>query len=135
MSTVRNVVAIVLFVLAGLCLTTAQMAAFIDFGHPAMLYAVIGAVFVFSVVLLVAGAFVGTFRPRARRVGVVLITVTAVAAFAVLTWVSILLSPAMVHIFLTQAALDLSLSMFQAGPGLVAIAVTAFAGMWLVRRR
>ncbi|WP_233863982.1 hypothetical protein [Paraburkholderia adhaesiva] len=134
MSTVRNVVAIMLFVLAGLCLTVAQMAAFIDVGHPAALYAVSCAAFVFSAVLLVVGAFAGTFRPRARSVGIVLITVTAIAVFTVLTWVSILLSPTMVDMFSTQG-IDLSMSMFHAAPGFVAIAVTGLSGIWLVRRR
>jgi hypothetical protein len=66
MKVVRNVVAIMLFVVAGFSALEAQFMAFLNLGHPGVVFAMAGAFFAFSVVVLAAGAFAGTFRPRMR---------------------------------------------------------------------
>lgn len=116
---------------------TAQAGAFIRIGYPGatiIMLATIAVLLVISVVLLVAGAFAGTFRPRARSAGIVLLVVSGCTVFVVISWVAILLSPGIVDAW-KQADVKISPSMFQAGPGLIVTAITALAGLALVRWR
>ncbi|MFP3615328.1 hypothetical protein SB778_35330, partial [Paraburkholderia sp. SIMBA_050] len=66
MSVMRNAVAIVLFTIAGMCVISAQMMAFMKLGHTGVMLVSVAVLFGLSAVLLAVGAFAGAFRPRAR---------------------------------------------------------------------
>ncbi|WP_193099251.1 hypothetical protein [Burkholderia sp. Z1] len=134
MSFVRNALAIVLFTIAGTCLITAQTAVFIDAGHPVVMLAFVGGLFAFSAVLLVAGAFAGKFRPRARSAGIALLVATAISALGTMGWATILLSPEIVDT-MRQQGLEVAARMFRFWPsGITVTAVSALVGVGLVRR-
>jgi hypothetical protein len=138
----RNVVAILLFVIAGMFVMDAQFMAFINPGYPGVpvesIVAVpivqlvmIGVFSVLALVLLVAGAFTGMFRPRIRAVGIVLLAASAFAALSAFGLGSLFLSPQMIEL-VQQNGAEISASMFRVGPGIAAIAVTALVGAALV---
>lgn len=132
MKVIRNAVAILLFVVAGFSALEAQFTAFVNLGHPGVTFAMIGGFFVFAAVVLAAGAFAGTFRPRMRAAGTVLIVSAAFAAFSAFTMGTLMLSPRMMEI-LQQNGAGVSASMFRVVPGVIATAVTALVGVGLLR--
>ncbi|WP_420984117.1 hypothetical protein ACOIY0_35015 [Burkholderia contaminans] len=73
MSFARNALAIMLFTIAGMCVITAQMMAFMKVGHAGATVVFVAVLFAVSALLLAAGAFAGAFRPRARGAGIVLL--------------------------------------------------------------
>ncbi|WP_431820648.1 hypothetical protein [Burkholderia sp. F1] len=134
MSAVRNGLAVTLFAVADFWLTGAQGMAFFNLGHPNLKLAMVCALFAITAVFLAAGAFTGTFRPRARGAGVALLVASGMTALAAIGVASLLLSPDFVALA-GQHGARLSASMFSVAPGLVATALPALAGAWLVRRR
>ncbi|WP_175941470.1 hypothetical protein [Burkholderia pyrrocinia] len=133
MSFVRNALAVVLFTIAGMCVITAQMGAFMRVGHTGVMSGFVAALFAFSAVLFAAGAFAGAFRPRARAAGIALLIATATTALGMMGWASFLLAPGIVDV-MQQQGVDLNARMFRVAPGAVLTALSALAGMWLVRR-
>ncbi|HIC7213857.1 hypothetical protein [Burkholderia stabilis] len=133
MSFARNALAIVLFAIAGLCVIAAQMVAFVKVGHEAVMVVYVGMQFALSAVFLVAGAFAGAFRPRARSAGIALLAATAVTAVGMTGMASVALSPGIVDV-LEQQGVHVGIRMFRFAPGITVMAVSALVGMWLVRR-
>ncbi|NTY38764.1 hypothetical protein [Burkholderia diffusa] len=133
MSFVRNALAVVLFTIAGMCVIAAQMVAFVKVGHAAAMLVFVAVLFAFSAVLFAAGAFAGAFRPRARAAGIALLIATATTAFGMMGWASFLLAPGIVDV-MQQQGVDVNARMFRVAPGAVVTALSALAGMWLVRR-
>ncbi|MDN7589231.1 hypothetical protein [Burkholderia seminalis] len=133
MSVVRNALAIVLFAIAGMGVMTGQMAAFMRIGHAGMMAAFAAALFLLSAVLLAAGAFAGAFRPRARGAGIALLVATALTAFGMIGWATLLLAPGIVDV-MRQQGVHVDARMFRFAPGAVVAGLSALAGTWLVRR-
>ncbi|AOR68534.1 hypothetical protein BBJ41_13930 [Burkholderia stabilis] len=133
MSFARNALAIVLFAIAGLCVIAAQMVVFVKVGHEAVMVVYVGMQFALSAVFLVAGAFAGAFRPRARSAGIALLAATAVTALGMTGMASVALSPGIVDV-LEQQGVHVGIRMFRFAPGITVMAVSALVGMWLVRR-
>ncbi|VBB12541.1 hypothetical protein [Burkholderia stabilis] len=133
MSFARNALAIVLFAIAGLCVIAAQMVVFVKVGHEAVMVVYVGMQFALSAVFLVAGAFAGAFRPRARSAGIALLAATAVTALGMTGMASVALSPGIVGV-LEQQGVHVGIRMFRFAPGITVMAVSALVGMWLVRR-
>ncbi|MPV67727.1 hypothetical protein [Burkholderia sp. BE17] len=133
MSFVRNALAVMLFTIAGMCVIAAQMVAFVKVGHAAAMLVFVAVLFAFSAALLAAGAFAGAFRPRARGAGIALLVATAATAFGMMGWASLLLAPGIVDV-MQQQGVDVNARMFRFAPGAVVTALSALAGVWLVRR-
>ncbi|MFJ1210492.1 hypothetical protein [Burkholderia pyrrocinia] len=135
MSFVRNALAIVLFAIAGMCVVAAQMVAFMKIGHTGAMFVFVfvAVLFAFSAALLAAGAFAGAFRPRARGAGIALLVATAATAFGMMGWASLLLAPGIVDV-MQQQGVDVNARMFRFAPGAAVTALSALAGVWLVRR-
>ncbi|UXU87611.1 hypothetical protein [Burkholderia sp. S-53] len=132
MSFVRNALAIVLFAIAGICVSAAQTVTFMKVGHAGATAAFVAVLFAVSAVLLAAGAFAGTFRPRARGAGIALLVATATTAFGALGWAMLVLTPKIVDMMQQSAYFDAR--MFRFAPGAAVTALSALAGVWLVRR-
>ncbi|WP_423758609.1 hypothetical protein [Burkholderia sp. NLJ2] len=134
MSVVRNTLAIVLFAIAGFCVSAAQTVTFMKVGHAGATAAFVAVLFAVSAVLLAAGAFAGTFRPRARGAGIALLvaTATATTAFGALGWAMLVLTPKIVDMMQQSAYFDAR--MFRFVPGTALTALSALAGIGLVRR-
>ncbi|VWC02896.1 hypothetical protein BLA6860_06011 [Burkholderia lata] len=133
MSFVRNALAIVMFTIAGMCVITAQMMAFMKLGHTGAMLVFVAVLIGLSAVLLVVGAFAGAFRPRARGAGIALLVATATTAFGVIGWVTLLLAPGIVDV-LQQQGVDINARMFRFAPGVVVTGLSALVGVWLARR-
>ncbi|MBR8348880.1 hypothetical protein [Burkholderia ambifaria] len=133
MSVMRNAVAIVLFTIAGMCVISAQMMAFMKLGHTGAMIISVAVLFGLSAVLLAVGAFAGAFRPRARGAGIALLIATATTAFGMIGWVTLLLAPGIVEV-MQQQGVDVSARMFRFAPGAVVIGLSALVGVWLARR-
>ncbi|VWM08050.1 hypothetical protein [Burkholderia lata] len=133
MSFVRNALAIVMFTIAGMCVITAQMMAFMKLGHTGAMLVFVAVLIGLSAVLLVVGAFAGAFRPRARGAGIALLVATATTAFGVIGWVTLLLAPGIVDV-LQQQGVDINARMFRFAPGTVVTGLSALVGVWLARR-
>jgi hypothetical protein len=133
MSFVRNALAIVLFTIAGMCVITAQMMAFMKLGHTEVLVVFVTVLLVLSAVLLAVGAFAGAFRPRARGAGIALLIATATTALGMIGWATVLLAPGIVDV-MQQQGVEMSARMFRFAPGTVVTGLSALAGVWLVRR-
>ncbi|MBN3784242.1 hypothetical protein G3O06_43075 [Burkholderia sp. Ac-20345] len=133
MSFVRNALAIVLFAIAGMCVITAQMMAFMRLGHMGPMLVFVAVLSGLSAVLLAVGAFAGAFRPRARGAGIALLIATATTAFGMIGWVTLLLAPGIVDV-LQQQGVDLNARMFRFAPGTVVTGLSALVGVWLARR-
>ncbi|MBN3775765.1 hypothetical protein [Burkholderia sp. Se-20378] len=133
MSFVRNALAIVMFTIAGMCVITAQMMAFLKLGHTGAMLVFVAVLIGLSAVLLVVGAFAGAFRPRARGAGIALLVATATTAFGVIGWVTLLLAPGIVDV-LQQQGVDINARMFRFAPGVVVTGLSALVGVWLARR-
>lgn len=129
---VRNVVAILLFVVAGFGVLEAQVIASLNLGHAGLGLAMVGGFSVFAVAVLAVGVFAGTFQPRMRAAGIVLIATSAFAAFGAFSIATIALSPQMMEHMQPSGTPFLS-SMFQVTPGVLAIALTALIGAALLR--
>jgi hypothetical protein len=134
MSFVRNALAIVLFTIAGMCVITAQMMAFMKLGHTEVLVVFVTVLLVLSAVLLAVGAFAGAFRPRARGAGIALLIATATTALGMIGWATVLLAPGIVDVMQQQGVEMMSTRMFRFAPGTVVTGLSALAGVWLVRR-
>jgi hypothetical protein len=132
-SFVRNALAIVMFTIAGMCVITAQMMAFLKLGHTGAMLVFVAVLIGLSAVLLVVGAFAGAFRPRARGAGIALLVATATTAFGVIGWVTLLLAPGIVDV-LQQQGVDINARMFRFAPGVVVTGLSALVGVWLARR-
>ncbi|CAB3972804.1 hypothetical protein BLA3211_07148 [Burkholderia aenigmatica] len=133
MSVVRNALAIVLFTIAGMCVITAQMMAFLKLGHTGAMLVFVTVLCVLSAVLLTVGAFAGAFRPRARGAGIALLIATATTAFGMIGWVTLLLAPGLVEV-MQQQGVDMNARMFRFAPGAVVTGLSALVGVWLARR-
>ncbi|MDR0245168.1 MAG: hypothetical protein LBJ65_26510 [Burkholderia sp.] len=133
MSVVRNALAIVLFAIAGMCVITAQMVAFMRIGHAGVMAVFAAGLFALSAALLAVGAFAGAFRPRARGAGIALLVATALTALAAIGWATLLLAPGIVDVMQQQGA-HVDARMFRFAPGAMVTALSALAGIWLVRR-
>ncbi|NHV30092.1 hypothetical protein [Burkholderia sp. D-99] len=133
MSFVRNALAIVLFTIAGMCVITAQMMAFMKLGHTGAMLVFVAVLFVLSAVFLSVGAFAGAFRPRARGAGIALLIATATTAFGMIGWVTFLLAPGFVDV-MQQQGVDMNVRMFRFAPGAVVTGLSALIGIWLARR-
>ncbi|RQZ54600.1 hypothetical protein DF057_33310 [Burkholderia cepacia] len=133
MSVVRNALAIVLFAIAGMCVITAQMMAFMKLGHTRAMLAFVAVLFVLSAVFLAVGAFAGAFRPRARGAGIALLVASATTAFGMIGWVTLLLAPGIVDV-MQQQGVDVNARMFRFAPGAVVTGLSALVGVWLARR-
>ncbi|AIO23909.1 MULTISPECIES: hypothetical protein [Burkholderia] len=133
MSVVRNALAIVMFAIAGMCVITAQMMAFMKLGHTRAMLVFVAVLFVLSAVFLAAGAFAGAFRPRARGAGIALLIASATTAFGVIGWVTLLLAPGIVDV-MQQQGVDVNARMFRFAPGAGVTGLSALVGVWLARR-
>ncbi|VWC44986.1 hypothetical protein BLA6993_07364 [Burkholderia lata] len=133
MSFVRNALAIVLFTIAGMCVITAQMMAFMKLGHAGAMLVFVAVLIGLSAVLLAVGAFAGAFRPRARGAGIALLVATAITAFGMIGWVTLLLAPGIVDV-LQQQGVDVNARMFRFAPGVAVTGLSALVGVWLARR-
>ncbi|MBN3801353.1 hypothetical protein, partial [Burkholderia sp. Ac-20392] len=127
MSFVRNALAIVMFTIAGMCVITAQMMAFMKLGHTGAMLVFVAVLIGLSAVLLVVGAFAGAFRPRARGAGIALLVATATTAFGVIGWVTLLLAPGIVDV-LQQQGVGINARMFRFAPGTVVTGLSALVG-------
>ncbi|UVE64163.1 hypothetical protein L2Y90_09820 [Burkholderia pyrrocinia] len=132
MSFVRNALAVVLFTIAGFCVSAAQTVTFMKVGHAGATAVFVAVLFAVSAVLLAAGAFAGTFRPRARGAGIALLVATATTAFGALGWAMLVLTPKIVDMMQQSAYFDAR--MFRFVPGTALTALSALAGIGLVRR-
>lgn len=74
----------------------------------------------------------GAGRPRARGAGIALLVATAATALGMMGWASLLLAPGIVDVM--QQGVDVNARMFRFAPGAVVTALSALAGVWLVRR-
>ncbi|CAN0645876.1 hypothetical protein [Burkholderia cepacia] len=133
MSVVRNALAIVLFTIAGMCVITAQMMAFMKLGHTRAMLVFVAVLFVLSAVFLAVGALAGAFRPRARGAGIALLVASATTAFGMIGWVTLLLAPGIVDV-MQQQGVDVNTRMFRFAPGAVVTGLSALVGVWLARR-
>lgn len=133
MSFVRNALAIVMFTIAGMCVITAQMMAFMKLGHAGAMLVFVSVLIGLSAVLLAVGAFAGAFRPRARGAGIALLVATATTALGMIGWVTLLLAPGIVDV-LQQQGVDVNARMFRFAPGTVVTGLSALVGVWLARR-
>ncbi|WP_175970762.1 hypothetical protein [Burkholderia sp. BCC0322] len=133
MSFARNAIAIALFTLAGMCVITAQMMAFMKLGHTGAMFVFVTVLCVLSAVLLAVGAFAGAFRPRARGAGIALLVATATTAFGMIGWATMLMAPGIVDV-LQQQGVDINVRMFRVVPGAVVTGLSALVGVWLARR-
>ncbi|KAF1036930.1 MAG: hypothetical protein GAK33_03414 [Burkholderia lata] len=133
MSFVRNALAIVMFTIAGMCVITAQMMAFMKLGHAGAMLVFVAVLIGLSAVLLAVGAFAGAFRPRARGAGIALLVATAITAFGMIGWVTLLLAPGIVDV-LQQQGVDVNARMFRFAPGVAVTGLSALVGVWLARR-
>ncbi|VWD16856.1 hypothetical protein BLA18110_05120 [Burkholderia lata] len=133
MSFARNALAIVLFTIAGMCVITAQMMAFLKLGHTGAMLAFVTVLFGLSAVLLAVGAFAGAFRPRARGAGIALLVATATTALGMLGWATVLLAPGIVDV-MQQQGVEMTVRMFRFAPGTVVTGLSALVGVWLARR-
>lgn len=133
MSFARNALAIVLFTIAGMCVITAQMMAFLKLGHTGAMLVFVTVLIGLSAVLLVVGAFAGAFRPRARGAGIALLIATATTALGMIGWVTMLMAPGIVDV-LQQQGVDVNARMFRFAPGVAVTGLSALVGVWLARR-
>ncbi|AZQ52452.1 hypothetical protein [Burkholderia cenocepacia] len=133
MSVVRNALAIVLFSIAGFCVFAAQTVAFMKVGQAGATAVCVAVLFVVSAMLLVAGAFAGAFRPRARGAGIVLLVAAATTALGMIGWGMLVLTPAIVDVMQQQGAY-FNARMFRLAPGTGVTALSMLVGVWLVRR-
>lgn len=131
MSIVRNALAIVLFAIAGFCVSAAQTVAFMKVGQAGATAVFVAVLFTVSAVLLAAGAFAGTFRPRTRGAGIALLVATAITAFGALGWAMLVLTPKIIDTMQQSAYFDAR--MFRFVPGTALTALSALAGIGLVR--
>ncbi len=70
---------------------------------------------------------------RRTPASIALLVATAATAFGMMGWASLLLSPGIVDV-MQQQGVDVNARMFRFAPGAVAMALSALAGVWLVRR-
>nr|WP_241025197.1 hypothetical protein [Burkholderia sp. Ac-20384] len=116
-----------------MCVITAQMMAFMKLGHAGVMLVFVAVLIGLSAVLLAVGAFAGAFRPRARGAGIALLVATAITAFGMIGWVTLLLAPGIVDV-LQQQGVDVNARMFRFAPGVAVTGLSALVGVWLARR-